>query len=409
MSNKLQKQKLFLLAFACCSAILADDQTRLGAGDATAIEIGLSSPLVRSALRAIVRNVRQIRDWKLREVTLDAVSNPETCVAHRVGVSEKEKKAVLTKLREEGLLEGGEEAEAGVFPPLKNDGGACPQIPLPLIAAPGSGFGGHHSYPGGLAVHEAFNLESAKNFAALYRKQYGKNISIDRDLVLAAPAWHDWAKTMVFQWTAEGTEFSELSFGGTGRGDNNGSAGDSRTGAHHILGLAEAMARGLSPEFLVTQASAHAAPTLGNEFKVVNWLRTAAVVARVDPAAKGYLVMDGGGHWRLPPLRQLKNGIDLNKEGQTNFLLEYQIHNLSDTDFVESMPAAALADLLLRSVAKRFGYDAADTVAYNNQFRNIVLANIGPERLTALYSRSGLDGVAGGIGKMKAARNSKKY
>jgi len=384
--------------------MLAADQTKLGTGNATAIEIGSSSPRVRSAMRVILRNVRQIRDRKLRGATLNAVSNPETCVAHRADVNEQVKKTVLAKLREESLLEDGDEAAAGVFPPLKNDGGSCPRLPLPLNAAPGSGFGGHHSYPGGLAVHEAFNLESAKNFAALYRRQYGKDLSIDQDLVLAAPAWHDWAKTMVLQWTAEGTEFSELSFGGTGRRDNNGSPGDSRTGAHHILGLAEAMARGLTPALVITQASGHAAPSLGNEYKVVNWLRAAAIVARIDPAAKGYLVIDGGGHWRLPPLRQLRNGVDLNQNGQANLLLEYQIHNLSDADFVESVSAAALADLLLRTLAKRFGYDPADKAAYNNRFRNIVLANIGPERLSALYSRSGLDRVAEEI-----ARNSKKY
>jgi hypothetical protein len=141
----------------------------------------------------------------------------------------------------------------------------------------------------------------------------------------------------------------------------------------------------------------------------VNWLRAAAIVARIDPAAKGYLVLDGDLHWRLPPLRELRNGIDLNKEGQTNLLLEYQIQNLSDADFVESMPAAALADVLLRTVAKQFGYDSADKAVYNNRFRNVVLANIGPERLTSLYSNSGLNGVAGEIGKVKNARNSKKY
>ncbi len=52
------------------------------------------------------------------------------------------------------------------------------------------------------------------------------------------------------------------------------------------------MARGLSPFLVITQASAHAAPTLGNEYKVVNWLRAGAIVARIDPIAKGYLTVD---------------------------------------------------------------------------------------------------------------------
>jgi len=42
-----------------------------------------------------------------------------------------------------------------------------------------------------------------------------------------------------FQWNAVGSEFTELNFGGTGTNDNNGAPGDSRTGGHHIMGVAE--------------------------------------------------------------------------------------------------------------------------------------------------------------------------
>src|SRR5258707_64586 len=68
-----------------------------------------------------------------------------------------------------------------------------------------------------------------------------------QDVILAAPMWHGWAKRMVFQWNADGTEFTELNFGGTGTNDNNGGAGGSRTGGHHIMSIAETMARGLPP------------------------------------------------------------------------------------------------------------------------------------------------------------------
>ena len=49
------------------------------------------------------------------------------------------------------------------------------------------------------------------------------------------------------------------------------------------------MKRGLPADFVITQASAHSAPTLGDEFMVVNWLRAAAILARIDPVAAGYL------------------------------------------------------------------------------------------------------------------------
>src|SRR5262249_51252334 len=130
-------------------------------------------------------------------------------------------------------------------------------------------------------------------------------VFISQDIILGAPIWHDWAKSIVFQWNADGSEFKEFNFGGSGVNDNNGAPGDSRTGGHHIMSVAESMKRRLSPAFVITQASAHSAPTSGNEFKVVNWLRAAAIMAQIDPVAKGYLVADGIGHFRLPPLRQL--------------------------------------------------------------------------------------------------------
>src|SRR5262249_3125052 len=133
---------------------------------------------------------------------------------------------------------------------------------------------------------------------------------LDQDLVLAAPIWHEWAKPMVFQWNADGSEFTEMNFGGNGVNDAWGNPGDSRTGGHHIMSIAETMKRGLSPELVITQASAHSAPTSGNEYKVVNWLHAAAIMAQIDPVARGYLTRDGAGNLRLPTVRQLGN-IDL--------------------------------------------------------------------------------------------------
>src|SRR5215469_6708744 len=77
---------------------------------------------------------------------------------------------------------------------------------------------------------------------------------------------------------------------------------DARAPGHHILGLAESMKRGLGPELVITQASAHAAPTLGNEYKVVNWICAAAIIARIDPVTNGYLSKDALHRLRLPAL-----------------------------------------------------------------------------------------------------------
>ena len=265
-------------------------------------------------------------------------------------------------------------------------------------------------------MHESNNDLSDVNLASQYQSVYGNlgrgglpqidadgdehhhrggnegGLPIDEDVILAAPIWHDWAKTIVFQWNADGSEFAEFNFGGAGTLDAWGAAGDSRTGGHHILSIAESMARGLSPLMVVTQASAHSAPTLGNEFKVVNWLRAAALIARIDPVKAGYLAADATGHLRLPSLGRLGD-VNLNAAGQTNLRVEYTLHNLSDADFTFSGPAIASVNVLLTTLAPEFGYDAADVSSFNTRFRNPSLSFLSGERLLVLYGGNGLDAV----------------
>lgn len=401
----------------------ADDQTQIGAGNARAQQIGGASPLVRSAVALLKENAEQIDDAQLRFQTVDSFLNPNTCIRHRANVNDAVKTAIINKLIAQNLVNQADAAsipgglKAGIFPPVVHDGTVCPTLPLSMSATPGSNFGGHHSYPGGLAVHESFNDQSSINFADTYRGEYGSldahrlpvtrgaqshgDVRINQDVILAAPIWHDWAKMMVFQWNGDGTEFAELNFGGAGTTDNYGAAGDSRTGGHHIISIAETMARGLSPLFVITQASAHSAPTLGNEFKVVNWLRAAAIMAQIDPVAKGYLVVDGDGHLRLPPIAALGAGVNLPAAGQGNVLIEYQIHNLSDADFINSVPAVTQVQVILQQIAPRFGYNATDLTRYNNFFRNVVLSYLSPERLMMVYGKGGLDDVTDEINKLR--------
>jgi hypothetical protein len=401
----------------------ADDQTQVGAGNARAQQIGSAAPLVQSAVELLTSNARAIENAQLRAATLDSFLNPNTCIRHRAHVTDAVKTQMLNTLIAQNLVNPADAAsitgglKAGVFPPVRGDGSACPTMPLTFNATPGSNFGGHHSYPGGLAVHESFNDQSSINFADTYRGEYGSlgehhlpvtrgaqrvgDVRIDQDVVLAAPIWHDWAKMMVFQWNGDGTEFTELNFGGSGANDNFGAPGDSRTGGHHIMSVAETMARGLSPLLVITQASAHSAPTLGNEYKVVNWLRAAAILAQIDPVAKGYLVVDAKGQLRLPPLAALGAGVNLNAAGQTNLLVEYQIHNLSDADFVNSIPAVTQVQVLLQQIAPSFGYNPSDTSRYNNFFRNVVLAYLSPERLMMIYDKGGLEEVVDEVSRLR--------
>src|SRR5437660_6441294 len=302
--------------------LVAQNQTVPGTGNQNAINLSSKSPLVQSAYRFLINQAERIEDRNLRRETLDAIANPNTCVQHRAGLTDADKNKILQNLITAGLVNANDGAnfpgglKAGVFPPILNDGSACPHLPQAFFSAPGSTFHGHHSYPGGLPIHEANNDTADVNLAHEYRKVYGNSsrdfatvsnnpfgnaqdgddssaIFISQDIILGAPIWHDWAKSIVFQWNSDGSEFQEFNFGGTGVNDNNGTPGDSRTGGHHIMSIAESMKRGLSPAFVITQASAHSAPTSGNEFKVVNWLRAAAIMPQIDQVAKGYLTVDG--------------------------------------------------------------------------------------------------------------------
>ena len=311
-------------------------QTTPGAGNAAAIQIAKNSPLVNSAYNFILNQVDQLQGDSLRVQTYDAIANPDTCILHRANLTLARKQAIVQELLAAGLLNKNDDATfpggllAGVFPPVLKDGTACPQLPQRFWSAPGSSFGSHHSYPGGLPVHESNNDTADINLAEEYRNVYGQSndaglatikksgilnptpesgspsvLYIDQDIILGAPLWHDWAKSIVFQWNADGTEFQELSIGGNGVTDDYGQPGNAETGGHHILSIAESMKRGFSPAFVITQACAHSAPTSGNEFKVVNWLRAAAIIDGIDPVKKGFLTKDSSGNLRLPALRQV--------------------------------------------------------------------------------------------------------
>jgi hypothetical protein len=421
-----------LVTLLSSTAAMAADQTVPGAGNEAAARLASSSPLVRSARRFISNQIGHIDNHKLAQNIRDMVENPHVCIHHRAGENAASKQAIIDKLSAAGLIAVGDAAAftggalTGVLPPVLDAGSNCPRLPQPFFSAPGSVFGGHHSYPGGLVVHESFNDLSDQSLAANYRRVYGhtgrsglpeiqvgdsdsdrddkSDIDIDEDIIVGAPLLHDWAKPIVFQWNADGTEFAELNFGGNGATDNYGAAGDSRTGAHHILGIAESMARGLAPKFVITQASAHSNPTSGNEYKVVNWLRAAGIISGVDPVAAGYLRVDAAGQLRLPAVQHLGD-IDLNAASptQVNAPVEYQLHNLSDADFTQTGPSVAVAQLLISALASTFGYDPTDAARYNTHFRNPALSHTSAERLYILYTSGGLDAVRAELRRLRIA------
>ena len=99
-------------------------------------------------------------------------------------------------------------------PPRKGD----------FLAAPGGDCedGGHHGYPGGLAVHTLADLLAARGLANEYRHVYGADIHADQ--LTAAAIWHDSLKASTLPWRSDGSCGPEPRIAGTQ--------------AHHVLGLA---------------------------------------------------------------------------------------------------------------------------------------------------------------------------
>jgi hypothetical protein len=137
---------------------------------------------------------------------------------------------------------------------------------------------------------------------------------------------------------------------------------------------------------------------------VVNWIRAAAVIAQVDPVTGGYLIKDPQGRQRLPPLRRLADlPIQQTLPDEPNLLVEYALHNLSDADHTFTGSPLSVVQIVLKIVARRFGYDPADAAVYNTRFRNVVLAHLSAERLQILYVDGGVDAVVAEIERLRQA------
>ncbi|MFT3997116.1 MAG: hypothetical protein QM667_06895 [Asticcacaulis sp.] len=313
--------------------------------------------------KALQTTAKALKDPDLRAATVDALK-PGTCLRHRAGLTDEGKAVILTRLAARGFVaDTGPATTAGVFPPVADEASACPHPLGSFAAAPGGTLYSHHGWPGGLSEHERVNQEIGVDLSRAFAR--AGNTAVDADLVSAAAIWHDWAKVIVFQWQGDGTLSPELRIGGT-----------AATGSHHILGLAEAMARHMSPRLVITQACAHAAPLGEDAPKVAVWLEAAAIIARVDPVKTGYL-------------RNSDKGLDINwgngRSGEDGIWRECLIHNASDDNYTHSHTVSTAADAMLKKLAPRFGYDPA-APGYLMKYRHVVMSELGADRIQALIS-----------------------
>jgi putative nucleotidyltransferase with HDIG domain len=290
--------------------------------------IAARSPFARALHAQATALARGIGDAVLRDDVLDLLHNPIPLYARKYP-TEQSRVALRDSLARAGFVSP-DAAVKGIFPPAGSHG-----IAQPFWSAPGSDANGHHGYPGGLCAHELFNARMGREFARTYDAQYFDGTdAVDGDLAIAAALYHDIMKTAVFQYRDDGTFFDELTI--------------AATGGHHCLSGAEAIARGRSAEFVTVLLSAHAAPSLGDERKVVAWCRASAMIAGVDPVEYGLVRTTGDGYALAKPAP-----------------IEAFVNHLSDHDYVLAIHAAHQVRPMLAAIAPQFGVQRSDAAAMN--------------------------------------------
>ena len=321
------------------------------------------SRLVVDSMRYIDDVVASIGNAEVRGIVAGIVKNPAPTIMESL-MDEKNRRAVYEELKAAGWTE----LEFDKFLPPVRDAAKSPQ---PFLSAPGSGYGSHHCYPGGLVTHTALNLQASLAIHAGYKDVYG--FDLDRDTVIASQVLHDLHKPWVFQWEASGSSRTEQKLAGTGE--------------HHPLSVAESVRRGLPAEICVAQACAHNHPGFAkDEAEVVPWLKTAAILTGVDPVRKGLLDSTG----TLPQPRRM----------------EGFVCHLGDHDFVLTVPAAQWLIPVMKDIAAtEYGIQGEGESATRrfNALRNYVFSQATVMNLYALYSTKGRDALAATVRSMVTA------
>ncbi len=161
-----------------------------------AARIASGSPYIRAHVAQITALAASIGDATLRADVLDLLNLPVPRYMRRYPDAASQI-AMRDDLAFAGFIAPGAPV-SGVFPPMSPALGYA----QPFWSAPGSDTNGHHSYPGGLCVHELFNARMGEQFTRIYDLQYFNGRStVDRDLAIGAALYHDIMKTMVFSIT----------------------------------------------------------------------------------------------------------------------------------------------------------------------------------------------------------------
>ena len=288
-------------------------------------EAAQKSALVAENWQRLEDDVASLHDGALQRKVQGVLDNPAPTFLKQYGAGDAAR--VYDELQSKGLIDPAKTDEAHLLPPIEDAG----KTPQPFRTAPGSGYGSHHPYPGGLVTHTAANVEILKGIYQAYQTVFGYDCNYD--VAVAAELLHDLAKPYVFQWQADGSSLKEYTIAGTG--------------AHHIFSIAESIQRGLPKEVVVAQACAHNHPGSDSDAKQVeDWLAAASILAGKDPVALGLLTRDG----------KLTEPI-----GEEGFLVHLGDHDWGLSGFA----AKKCVDYLKDYATQKLGVAASDTKRIN--------------------------------------------
>jgi hypothetical protein len=316
------------------------------------VKMAEASKMVNESWQYLRRAAYLIKNPGVRRKVEGILENPAPTFAARLKDPDA-KQTVYNNLIAQGYLSDQVSIEQFLPPSADNPNKSV----QPFFSAPGSGYQGHHSYPGGLALHTALNLNSSLGLFEGYRQV--NHAIVDRDVVIASQMLHDLLKPWVFQWLATGESRPEVTIAGTGE--------------HHIYSIAESIHRGLPAKVCVAQACAHDHPGAPDDEKqVVGWIKAACILLDVDPVEKGLLSETAD---TVPVPRRIENFIC----------------HLGDHDWVLSGLAATSMIAQLKEVAvNEYGMTDADLQGLKfNAFRNYVFSQASILHLYLIYSAAG--------------------
>lgn len=264
----------------------------VGGGNARAEQIAATSKPAKDAMVVLEKAARSIKDAAIKKAVLDILAKPAPTFLAGADAAQRRQSLVGARLLDASVTVN------ALFPPHDRV--------LSFVAAPGGIIAKHHGHPGGLAVHTAVNLQSARALAAEYRARY--RVALDDDLIIASTILHDAMKA----WTLQFDEAGALSVQPMVAG----------TSSHHPFIVAEVMHRGLPDALVVAVASAHEPPALDGGAKVGAFIRAGALLANRDPSSALALL-------------------------EKRPSVEASINHLSDHDWVLADPAYAQVDAAL--------------------------------------------------------------